>query len=223
MYIVDNAGDDVMENPYEGYDAVRSSISYTLSANVERHELTGTAAINSTGNDLDNELIGNSGSNILTGLGGDDLLDGKGGADTLIGGTGDDILKGGVGNDTYNFSRGDGNDVIYDNDSTAGNIDTVQLDCSSLNLILSKSGNNLQILMNNTADSVTVQNWNAGSAYHTEVFKSSDGKQLLDTQVDQLIQAMASFCSDNGMTWSQAIQQKPTEVQAVLATYWQAA
>jgi Ca2+-binding RTX toxin-like protein len=221
LYIVDNAGDVVIENPYEGYDVVRSSISYTLSANVERHELTGSSAINSTGNDLDNELIGNSGSNVLTGLGGDDLLDGKGGADTLIGGAGNDTLKGGAGNDTYIFNRGDGSDVIYDNDSTAGNIDTVQLDCSSLNLILNKSGNNLEILMNNTADSVTVQNWNAGSAYHAEVFRSSDGKQLLDTQVDQLIQAMASFCSDNGMTWSQAIQQKPTETQAVLATYWQ--
>jgi hypothetical protein len=91
----------------------------------------------------------------------------------------------------------------------------VQFGFNPLDLILNKSGNNLEIQVNNSTDKITVQNWYLGSAYHTEVFKTADGKQLLDTQVDQLIQAMASFCSENGMTWSQAIQQKPTETQAV--------
>jgi hypothetical protein len=32
---------------------------------------------------------------------------------------------------------------------------------------------------------------------------------------------MASFSADNGMAWTEAIQQKPQEAQAVLAQYWE--
>jgi Ca2+-binding RTX toxin-like protein len=177
-------------------------------------------------------LYGGSGNDTLSGHDGNDMLFGGIGDDYLYGGTGDDVLDGGsgndtlsgeVGNDTYVLNSGYGNDVIREYDSTAGNADTVQFGFNPLDLILNKSGNNLEIQVNNSTDKVTVQNWYSGSAYHTEVFKTADGKKLLDTQVDQLIQAMASFCSTNGMTWSQAIQQKPTETQAILATYWQAA
>jgi len=45
---------------------------------------------------------------------------------------------------------------------------------------------------------------------------------LLNTQVDQLIQAMASFSQQTGLTWDQAIDQRPQDVQAVLAANgWQ--
>ena len=50
IYVVDNAGDTVTENANEGIDTVQSSLTYTLSANVENLTLTGTAAINGTGN-----------------------------------------------------------------------------------------------------------------------------------------------------------------------------
>jgi Ca2+-binding RTX toxin-like protein len=82
-YVVDNAGDVVSENPGAGTDLVQSAISHALSGNVENLTLTGTAAVNATGNTLANALIGNTGNNVL---------DGGAGADTL---------KGGAGNDTY--------------------------------------------------------------------------------------------------------------------------
>lgn len=51
---------------------------------------------------------------------------------------------------------------------------------------------------------------------------SRDNNALLNTQVDLLIQAMAQFSASNGgITWDQAIDQNPNEVQAVLAAYWQ--
>ncbi|WP_019882718.1 calcium-binding protein [Methylophilus sp. 42] len=80
-YIVDNIADIVTEDSNEGTDLVKASVSYTLGDNVENLELTGTAAINGTGNDDANIITGNAGNNIL---------DGKGGIDTLIGGKGND-------------------------------------------------------------------------------------------------------------------------------------
>jgi Ca2+-binding RTX toxin-like protein len=89
-YIVDNAGDAVFEDADEGFDTVRVSFSYTIPLNVERLELTGTAAINATGSSLDDRLYGNASSNILWGGAGNDILNGQGGTDTAIGGTGND-------------------------------------------------------------------------------------------------------------------------------------
>ena len=44
---------------------------------------------------------------------------------------------------------------------------------------------------------------------------------LLSTQVDQLIQVMAGFTQQTGLTWDQAINQQPQVVQTVLAASWQ--
>ncbi|WP_434709550.1 serine 3-dehydrogenase [Pseudomonas sp. R1-1] len=80
-YIVDNAADTVTELANEGHDLVRTSVSYTLSANVEDGLLTGSADLTLNGNQLDNLLTGNEGSNTLNGLAG---------VDTMIGGDGND-------------------------------------------------------------------------------------------------------------------------------------
>ena len=82
-YVVDAAGDTVTEAASEGTDTVQASVSHTLGANVENLTLTGTGAINATGNTLDNTLTGNSGNNVLSG------------------GAGNDTMAGGAGNDTY--------------------------------------------------------------------------------------------------------------------------
>ncbi len=94
-YVIDNAGDVIHEKQgvYDGddgaVDTVLSSIDYTLGALLENLTLTGTA-INGTGNELNNTLIGNASNNVLSGLDGNDWLNGGAGIDTLMGGLGDD-------------------------------------------------------------------------------------------------------------------------------------
>lgn len=90
-YIVDDSDDYIQENTNEGTDTIVASITYTLGSNLENLTLSGTDAINGTGNSLANILIGNSASNTLNGGNGNDILDGGLGADNLIGGAGNDI------------------------------------------------------------------------------------------------------------------------------------
>ncbi|ATN32509.1 hypothetical protein ACO34A_01630 [Rhizobium sp. ACO-34A] len=106
-YTIDNVGDQVVELLNEGIDSVSSSITYTLQDNFENLTLTGSIAINGTGNGLDNTLVGNSGNNILNGLDGTDSLSGGSGNDTLWGGAGNDTLNGGAGADMMYGEIGD--------------------------------------------------------------------------------------------------------------------
>lgn len=214
-YVVNATGDVVTENANEGTDTVQSSVTLTLGNNVENLTLTGTSASNATGNTLNNILVGNSANNTLTGNAGNDTLEGKAGTDTLTGGTG---------NDTYVFNRGYGADTVSDNDTTAGNQDTASIGVDALDIVFTRSGNNLVMSLHGGTDTLTVQNWYTGSQYQTEVIKAQDGSTLASTQVANLIQAMATFSAANGgITWDQAIDQDPNAVQAVLAAYWQPA
>ncbi|MFO1378176.1 MAG: calcium-binding protein [Steroidobacteraceae bacterium] len=111
-YVVDNSGDVIVENVAEGTDLVQASATCTISAEVENVTLTGTAAINATGNSLDNLLTGNSGVNTLTGLGGNDTLNGGTGADTLIGGAGNDLYVVDNAGDVVTESAGAGTDLV---------------------------------------------------------------------------------------------------------------
>jgi Ca2+-binding RTX toxin-like protein len=116
-YLVDNVGDVVTEYANSGLDTVQSAVTFTLNANIENLTLTGTSAINGTGNNLNNLIVGNEKVNRLSGGGGEDHLVGNGGDDVLAGGLGDgDLLEGGQGFDSYIYHTGDGNDRIEDSD-----------------------------------------------------------------------------------------------------------
>ena len=103
-YIVNAPGDIETETAGQGTDTVLSSVTHTLRANVERLTLTGAAAINGTGNELNNRIFGNAANNVLTGGDGLDNLNGAAGNDRLVGDDGNDILTGGIGEDTFDFS-----------------------------------------------------------------------------------------------------------------------
>jgi Ca2+-binding RTX toxin-like protein len=103
--------------------------------------------------------------------------------------------SGSYGSDTYLFGKGSGQDTITDGDSTAGNTDVAKFDAdiTADQLWFRHVGNNLEVSIIGTNDKLTLQNWYSGNAYHLEQFKTADGKLLLDSQIENLVSAMASF------------------------------
>ena len=114
-YVVDSLLDTVTElaGVGRGIDKINTTLaSYTLGANVENLEFTGTG---------DFSGIGNGFANTITGGAGNDTLAGGAGLDTLKGGSGNDTLDGGLGSDILN--GGDGGDTYVVNTASAANID----------------------------------------------------------------------------------------------------
>ncbi|WP_319002999.1 calcium-binding protein [Quatrionicoccus australiensis] len=205
-YFIDNASDIVTENANEGFDIVNSTITLTLAANAEALFLSGTTAINGTGNALNNLVRGNSAVNTLNGGAGNDILEGgagndiltdtsgtalfNGGAgdDSITGGTGAEIYLGGLGNDTYTtaagndiilFNKGDGQDTF----ATGGTgSDTISLGggISYADLSFSKATNDL-VLKIGTSDQITFKNW----------YVTTPSKPVANLQV--IAEAMAGF------------------------------
>jgi len=175
------------------------------------------------GGDGTDTLDGGAGDDQLLGGAGNDELKGGSGADQLTGGTGNDMLTGDSGNDRYNFSRGDGQDTIRDADPFPFNQDRALFEATinPLDLVISRQANDLRLTIHGSSDQITVQNWYLGTRDQIETIQAGNGQTLLSTQVDQLIQAMAGFTQQTGLTWDQAIDQQPQEVQTVLAASWQ--
>ena len=151
-YIVDSAGDKIVEYWIDSNDQVLSSISFALTIDqfVETLRTTndaGTAAIDFTGNQLGNFITGNAGANRLDGMGGNDWIDGGGGNDRLYSGDGVDQLLGGGGNDGLFFGAQFASDDVAnggaDTDTLAlqGNYAGVSLaSVSNIEILLTLSG-----------------------------------------------------------------------------------
>jgi Ca2+-binding RTX toxin-like protein len=127
-YVEGCASDVVIEAYNQGIDTVLSSVSYSLRANQEKLILTGEAATEGYGNELDNTLVGNAAANTLCGGAGKDSLEGGAGSDYLAGGTGDDTYIA-DGNDQVIELAGEGTDTVLSSSSFAlwSNLDNLTL------------------------------------------------------------------------------------------------
>ncbi|TKJ87052.1 hypothetical protein PaeCFBP13512_19050 [Paenibacillus sp. CFBP13512] len=181
---------------------------------IEEHVIT-------RGTNLGEILYGrNELNDYMYGLEGNDQLFGNAGNDRIDGGLGDDQLYGGSGNDTYIFSYNSGHDTIFESDSITGNKDIVELDVNYSDIFLASQSDNLQLELYKSEDRLTISGWDTIEALQVEEFVSKDGYVLRNTQVSQLIDAMASFSKESGMSWSQAIDEKQPQALNILAQYW---
>jgi len=97
-YHVDRvSGVTTQEAAGEGNDTVLASVTVTLRSNIENLILTGTQAVNGSGNASDNVITGNTAANVLSGNGGNDRF-------VMFAADGNDTVSGGSGSDTIDFT-----------------------------------------------------------------------------------------------------------------------
>jgi Ca2+-binding RTX toxin-like protein len=185
-YVVDNVGDIIAEVLNQGIDTVESSITWTLTANLENLTLQGTTAINGTGNTLNNTITGNTGNN---------TLNGGAGADTLIGGLGNDTLIGGAGNDSYYVdstadiiteSVNQGTDSVFSTVTYTLTTNTENLTLQGTTAI-NGTGNDLNnIITGNTADNVLT----GGAGADTLIGGAGNDSYYVDNTADSITESV---------------------------------
>lgn len=219
LYYVDNESDTVVENEGEGKDTVIASTteSFRLDANVENLILS-TGTKTGIGNYMDNEITGNSLANTLKGLDGNDTIYALDGDDTIIGGIGNDILDGGAGNDTYQFSANDGIDAITDKSGT----DTIAFDStvSKENVALYLDSNNNLFFdygSNLGSDVVKVVDITTNAIENVTIGDYT----LSSTTINQLIQDMSAYATEQGLTISSVEDVKANaELMTMINNAW---
>jgi Ca2+-binding RTX toxin-like protein len=217
------AGFDVILGS-SGDDTIRIN-NFSGSSTVER--IDGGAGTNTIAGTIYGDILDFSGTTLvgiatIDGGDGADTITGGAGNDVIIGGKGTDTLKGGTGNDTYILGSGYGADTVMENDATAGNTDVASFlsGVGTDQIWFQHVSNNLEVSIIGTSDKLIIQNWYSGSAYHVEQFKTADNHMLLDTKVENLVQAMAVFA----LPASGQITLPPNyqvALQPVVAANWQ--
>ena len=173
-YYVDSSGDTVTETSAAGgIDQVFSRVSFVLGANVENLTLTGSDAIDGTGNGLANMLVGNRAANVLTG---------------------------GAGNDTYVVSAGDtvvemaggGTDTVQSalNFTLAANVEQLVLS-GNARIGIGNAQDNVITgdAKNNTLDGQAGNDTlDGGPGYDTLLGGSGNDTYYVDSAADQVVE-----------------------------------
>ncbi|MFN5990091.1 MAG: pre-peptidase C-terminal domain-containing protein, partial [Dolichospermum sp.] len=175
IYIVDSATDTITESANAGIDTVQSSVTYTIAAlaNVENLTLTGTAAINGTGN---------AGNNVITGNGGNNTLTGGAGTDTLIGGLGNDIYIVDSTTDTITESANAGTDTVQSSVTLtlAANVENLTLTGTAAVNGTGNGGNN--VITGNGANNIL----NGGAGTDTLIGGLGNDIYIVDSTTDTI-------------------------------------
>ena len=212
IYVVDSTTDVITEVASQGIDTVQSSVTFTLAnvANVENLTLTGTTAINGTGNTGNNILTGNGGNNTLNGGDGNDTLNGGAGIDTLNGGAGNDIYVVDSITDTITESANAGTDTIQSSVTytiaTLTNIENLTLATLAGAAAINGTGNTgNNVITGNSANNIL----NGGAGIDTLIGGAGNDIYVVDTTTDTI--------TENANAGTDTIQSSVTYTIAALA------
>ncbi|MDL2259111.1 hypothetical protein LJC42_08220, partial [Eubacteriales bacterium OttesenSCG-928-K08] len=102
---------------------------------------------------------------------------------------------------------------------TGGN-DTVQIGANALDLIFSRTGNNLQINIAGSDDELILQSWYSSTKYQTEQIEANDGYCISNQDIQLLIDTMASFTTSENISWENAVNTRGADVQQIVDQVW---
>ncbi|BBL73323.1 beta strand repeat-containing protein [Methylomagnum ishizawai] len=201
-YFVNNIGDKITESSGAANgtaDWVQSSVTFTLTDNIEKLSLLGTtSAINGKGNSSSNTIIGNGGNNIL-----DDgtATPNAGGADSMDGGDGNDTYLVNHSGDTITDSNGTDlvqSTVTYDLSTKATTVDKLTLLDSGG--AINATGNALANTITGNSLANTLSDGGAGAADSMAGLAGDDtytvnnaGDTISDSAGTDLVQSNVSF------------------------------
>ncbi|OLP59480.1 hypothetical protein BJF93_12320 [Xaviernesmea oryzae] len=171
---------------------VASTGSHTVQTSDGSVKLESGASATITGN---NDVITLSGNNMAT-----------------VSGTGE----------TYMFGKGAGQDTIAAASGQNTGVVDFASSLTSQNVWFSQSGKNLSIQILSSNDNLTINNWFGDSpTAPVQSFATTDGSKL-DSQVTQLVSAMASYSSHNSGFNPATATQMPTDstLQNAIAAAW---
>ncbi|WP_158816032.1 calcium-binding protein [Methylocapsa sp. S129] len=144
-----------------------------------------------------------------------------GSGNTIVFNSSDTVAAVGT-SETYAFNSGGGQATI--NAAAGTNTGTVDFGSglTDENLWFQQSGANLQIDVMGTTNSLTIDDWFGGTnGAPVQGFATTDGLKL-DTQVGQLVTAMATYAADNSGFNPTLVSQVPTDttLQSAVAAAW---
>jgi len=164
----------------------------------------GSASVDArTGGGGDDDLDGAGGNDVLDGAGGYDRVRGGEGDDVLSGGAGKDVLSGGAGADRYRFARGDGADIV-DNDDASASVDTIELlaGITPAQVTVRRDGADLLILvadqhgmLETSGDQIRVRGFFASAGAQIDEVRFADGTRW--TAADLIARARQTGVDDD--------------------------
>ncbi|MCM1552490.1 MAG: DUF2974 domain-containing protein, partial [Butyrivibrio sp.] len=153
------------------------------------------------GGDGNDTIYASNGDDVLYGEAGDDVLYGEDGDDILVGGAGDDYLNGGYGSDTYIYSRGDGNDRIYNDDGNASRMNDRMVFGEGIRpeeITLTRSGYDLILTDTVTGQTITLINAHKdGGRGFVENIEFADGTVWSRETVEQKLSVLVGTDGDD--------------------------
>src|SRR5262249_31192703 len=191
----------------------RSAVGVTVSL---------VAGATNTGGDAQGDVLSNIEN--LEGSGFNDTLTGNAGNNILDGLQGNDTLTGNGGVDTYKFDLGSGQDRIVNASAGAGARGELDIGAgvNTNQIWLQQSGSDLVIKLMGTQDQAIIANWyGADASAQLQKIVTSDGS-VLDSQVNQLVQAMATYSASHPGFNPATATEAPNDpaLQSTIATAW---